>query len=220
LHSVEINQRTPPHPFKPGLLAACLPLLLASCCGSVPSTITQGPVIKSKSASQAALHVIGVYQGQLPENADKRPWWAQCQAAQEAAGKGEPMTPQACQSFFNAGRDQRTIRVNVSDESTPIILGLMSYEAVIWEIKTAPGVVIEKVILAGYHQQRIQGVGDTQVDVYSYDNSPCDRCVQKGRYFYAYERVPVEMEVAAGVRASSFQGNYTGGTYQIFKGMQ
>jgi hypothetical protein len=202
------------------LLVACLPLLVASCCSTVPSTITQAPVVKPKSASQAALHVIGVYQGQLPETVDKRPWWAQCQAMNEAAGKLEPSAVNACHALLNPGRDQRTITVNVSDETTPIILGLMAYEGVTWQINTTPGVVIEKVILAGYHQQRIQGVGDAQVDVYSYDNSPCDRCVQKGRYFYAYERVPFEMEVAAGMRASSFQGNYTGGTYQIFKGMQ
>ena len=121
---------------------------------------------------------------------------------------------------MSPGRDQRTVTVNISDETAPVILGLMSYEAVTWQIKTTPGVVLEKVILAGYHQQRSQGGGDAQVDVYSYDNSPCDRCVQKGRYFYAYERVPFEMEAAAGVRATSFQGNYTGGSYQIFKGMQ
>ncbi|WP_242402209.1 hypothetical protein [Methylophilus sp. OH31] len=202
------------------LFVACLPLLVASCCSTVPSTIIQAPVVKPKSASQAALHVIGVYQGQLPETADKRPWWAQCQAMNEAAVKSEPSIMNTCQALLNPGRDQRTITVNVSDETTPIILGLMAYEGVTWQINTTPGVVIEKVILAGYHQQRIQGVGDAQVDVYSYDNSPCDRCVQKGRYFYSYERVPFEMEVAAGVRASSFQGNYTGGTYQIFKGMQ
>lgn len=197
-----------------------MPLLVAACCSTVPSTITQVPVVKPQAASKAALHVIGVYQGQLPETADKRPWWAQCQAMSESADKPEPSTVSACRTLMSPGRDQRTVTVNISDETTPIILGLMSYEAVTWQIKTTPGVVIEKVILAGYHQQRIQGVGDAQVDVYSYDNSPCDRCVQKGRYFYAYERVPFEMEVAAGVRATSFQGNYTGGSYQIFKGMQ
>jgi len=197
-----------------------VPLLVAGCCSTVPSTITQVPVVKPQSASKAALHVIGVYQGQLPETADKRPWWAQCQAISESTDKPEPSTMSACRTLLSPGKDPRTVTVNISDETTPVILGLMSYEAVTWQIKTTPGVVIEKVILAGYHQQRIQGVGDAQVDVYSYDNSPCDRCVQKGRYFYAYERVPFEMEVAAGVRATSFQGNYTGGSYQIFKGMQ
>jgi len=202
------------------LIVACLLLLLAGCCSTVPSTITQVPVVKPQSASRAALHVIGVYQGQLPEAADKRPWWAQCQAMNESVDKPEPSTVNACRTLMSPGRDQRTVTVNISDETTPVILGLMSYEGVTWQIKTRPGVVIEKVILAGYHQQRIEGVGDAQVDVYSYDNSPCDRCVQKGRYFYSYERVPFEMEVAAGVRATSFQGNYTGGSYQIFKGMQ
>lgn len=199
---------------------------LGGCCGIEPTTITQQvtpPAIPAaaqvKSASGAVLHVIGVYQGALPEVTDKRPWWAQCQAARQPAGSTEPLSPAECQPFINASREQRTVTVNVSDDSSPIILGLMAYEPVTWHIKTTPGVVIQKVILTGYHQQDIVGTGEAQVDVYSYNNSPCDRCVQKGRYFYSYERVPREMELAAGVRASSFQGNYTGGTYQVFKGM-
>lgn len=199
-----------------------LMLWLTGCCGVEPTTITQRPAPPApvKVSSSATLHVIGVYQGALPEVADKRPWWAQCQAALQSAGSTEPLSPTQCQPFLNASREQRTVTVNVNDDSSPIILGLMAYEPVTWHINAAPGVVIERVILSGYHQQQITGTGDAQVDVYSYDNSPCERCVQKGRFFYSYERVPREMEMAAGVRASSFQGNYTGGTYQIFKGMQ
>jgi len=199
---------------------------LAGCCGIEPTTITQQVKLPAtpaaaqvKSASGAVLHVIGVYQGALPEVADKRPWWAQCRAARQSTDSTEPLSPAECQPFMNASREQRTVTVNVSDDSSPIILGLMAYEPVTWHIKTTPGVVIQKVILTGYHQQEIVGSGEAQVDVYSYNNSPCDRCVQKGRYFYSYEHVPREMELAAGVRASSFQGNYTGGTYQIFKDM-
>lgn len=206
-----------------GRVVTLMAVLLAGCCGVEPTTITQMPPkpapIKT-SSSAAALHVIGVYQGALPEVADKRPWWAQCQAMKEANGNAVQVSPADCQPFLHAGREQRTVKVNVSDDSTPIILGLMAYEPVTWQINAAPGVVIERVILSGYHQQQITGTGDAQVDVYSYDNSPCDRCVQKGRFFYSYERVPRDMEMAAGVRASSFQGNYTGGTYQVFKGMQ
>lgn len=199
-----------------------LALLLAGCCGVEPTTITQVPPapVPVKSSSSAVLHVIGVYQGALPEGADKRAWWAQCQAMKEANGNSAPLSPAECQPFLHAGREQRTVTVNVSDDSSPIILGLMAYEPVTWHINAAPGVVIERVILSGYHQQQITGTGEAQVDVYSYDNSPCERCVQKGRFFYSYERVPRDMEMAAGLRATSFQGNYTGGTYQIFKGMQ
>lgn len=208
------------------VLIVVMSVWLAGCCGIEPTTITQQvtppatpAAAQVKSASGAVLHVIGVYQGALPEVADKRPWWAQCQVARQSTGSTEPLSPAECQPFINASREQRTVTVNVSDDSSPIILGLMAYEPVTWHIKTTPGVVIQKVILTGYHQQDIVGAGEAQVDVYSYNNSPCDRCVQKGRYFYSYERVPREMELAAGVRASSFQGNYTGGTYQIFKGM-
>jgi len=208
--------------FCSAFVMGVLTLWLAGCCGVEPTTITQRPPMPMpvKVSSSAVLHVIGVYQGALPETADKRPWWAQCQALKEANTSPDPLSPTTCQPFLHAGLEQRTVTVNVSDDSTPIILGLMAYEPVTWRINTAPGVVIERVILSGYHQQQITGTGDAQVDVYSYDNSPCERCVQKGRFFYSYERVPREMEMAAGVRASSFQGNYTGGTYQLFKGMQ
>jgi hypothetical protein len=205
-----------------GIVVAALTLWLAGCCGVEPTTITQRPPppVPVKTSSSAALHVIGVYQGALPEGADKRPWWAQCQAMKEASGNSAPLSPTACQPFIHTGLEQRTVTVNVSDDSSPVILGLMAYEPVSWQINTAPGVVIERVILSGYYPQRITGTGEAQVDVYSYNNSPCERCVQKGRFFYSYERVPREMEIAAGVRARTFQGNYTGGTYQIFKGMQ
>lgn len=206
--------------FNRYVLLACLLAWLVGCCGTVPSTITQTPAVQSKSASKAALHVIGVHQGPSGRSVGQRGTWAQCHALRNAAEHGQLVSPDACLADVHQAYDPRTITVNVSDNSQPIILGLMAYEAVNWQITTAPGVVIERVIVAGYHQPLVQGVGDVQIDVYSYDNSPCPRCVQKGRFFYAYERVPLEIELAAGVRASSFQGNYIGGSYQIFKGMQ
>lgn len=206
--------------FNRYVLLASLIACLVGCCGTVPSTITQPPAVKSKSASNAALHVIGVHQGPSGRSMDQRVNLAQCQALRNQAEQAQLLSPDACLADVHQAYDARTITVNITDDSQPIILGLMAYEAVNWQITTTPGVVIERVIVAGYHQPQVQGICDVQVDVYSYDNSPCPRCVQKGRFFYAYERVPLEMELAAGVRASSFQGNYTGGSYQIFKGMQ
>lgn len=193
---------------------------LAGCCTPKPTSILQPVPLKTAEASNVALHVVGVYQGALPAGADQRPWWAQCEAARAASGKPGPLAPGECDAFLLAGRDQRTVTVNISDDSKPVILGLMAYEPVTWHIVLAPGVVIQKVILGAYHQQRIEGLEDVQVDVYSYENIPCSRCVQKGHAFYSYERVPLEMELVTGMRATSFQGNYTGGSYQIFKGMQ
>lgn len=175
---------------------------------------------QSNTESDAVLHVIGVYQGVLPASADKRPWWAQCQAEKRAAGDHAPIKPNECNEFLHQARENRSVIVNVSDDSSPIVLGLMSYEPVTWKIELAPGVNLRKVILAGYHQQRIDGVAGTQIDVYTHERSECERCVQKGDYFYSYQHVPAEMEAAAGLKAKSFQGNYTGGRYVVFKGMQ
>ncbi|MFQ6334114.1 hypothetical protein [Methylophilus sp. 3sh_L] len=193
---------------------------LAGCCTPKPTSILQPVPLKTATESNVALHVIGVYQGVLPASADQRPWWEQCQADRAASGKRGPVTPGECDAFLRTGRDQRTVTVNISDDSKPIILGLMAYEPVTWHIVRAPGVVIQKVILGAYHPQIIEGLEEVQVDVYSYDNIPCPRCVQKGHAFYSYERVPLEMELVTGMHATSFQGNYTGGSYQIFKGMQ
>ncbi|HSI45907.1 MAG TPA: hypothetical protein VK950_06990 [Methylophilus sp.] len=201
------------------LLISCL----AVACSKAIHTESAASAIQHTPANAepaAVLHVIGVYQGALPDSADIRPWWAQCKAAKRAAGDNTPLKPNECGEFLNQSRQHRSVTVNISDDSSPIVLGLMSYEPVTWKIEIAPGVNIRKVILAGYHQQRVDGVVPTQIDVYTYERSECDRCVQKDDYFYSYQHVPVEMEAAAGLKAKSFQGNYTGGRYVVFKGMQ
>lgn len=210
MHAVTILKYAP-------LLSLCV--LIEACCSVAPTTITQQGGPKPHVAGQPALHVVGVYQGAVTESAEKQPWWAICAPA--SGGVEPPAQPatKPCIPSLATAPGQRTVVVNLTDDSAPVILGLMAYDTVTWDIRTAPGVVISKVILAGYHQQKIQGTGEALVDVYSVENSPCERCVQHGRFFYAYDRVPYEMELAAGVKASSFQGNYTGGIYNIFKGM-
>lgn len=110
--------------------------------------------------------------------------------------------------------------MTVTDDSSPIILGLMSYEPVTWKIESGPGVTIKRIVLAGYHAQRVEGAEGVQIDVYTYERTECERCVQRGGYFYSYTGVPAEMTAATGLQAKSFQGNYTGGKYIIFRGMQ
>jgi hypothetical protein len=213
-----MNHRCVYHAF----VVALLFCMLVACSKAVQTASSTRPVQNAQSRVEPAtvLHVIGVYQGALPASADKRPWWAQCQAAKRAAGDNAPIKPNECTAFQHQVREHRTVTVNVSDDASPIVLGLMAYEPVTWKIEVAPGVNLRKVILAGYHQQRIEGVAGTQIDVYTHERSECERCVQKGDYFYSYQHVPAEMEAATGLKASSFQGNYTGGRYVVFKGMQ
>ncbi|MGQ3170778.1 MAG: hypothetical protein ACT6RZ_10770 [Methylophilus sp.] len=213
--------------MRPGYLSQLCFLLLTACLSAACSRPIQNastsrtipnPIPVAEPA--AVLHVIGVYQGALPASADKRAWWAKCQAAKRAAGDHAAIKPNECGDFLSQPHVQRTVTVNISDDSSPVVLGLMSYEPATWQIELAPGVQLRKVIMAGYHQQSVTGVGDRQIDVYTYERSECERCVQKGGHFYSYQQVPAKMEAAAGLKAKSFQGNYTGGRYVVFKGMQ
>ena len=208
------------------LLFTILLALLAACGHPSREASTSAPEVKPETPP--VLHVVGVYEGALPESADKRPWWAQCaQINREAptkipsvTGAGETAQRGSCDAQTIRGRESRSVTVNITDDSSPIVLGLMSYEPVTWKIEASQNVTIKRIILGGYHTQRIEGVSEIQVDVYTYERTECDRCVQKGKYFYSYKGVPAEMEAAVGLKARSFQGNYTGGRYTIFREMK
>lgn len=203
-------------------------------CGRSPSTApaeTRKPAAAApaQAVQPAVLHVIGVYEGSLPASADQRPWWAQCDKGQRADDKGAATSPPGatqstrspdCMPPSSASGPTRTVQVTVSDGSQPIVLGLMAYDRVHWLVQLAPDVKLERVVLAGYHTQSFEGIPSTvQVDVYTYDPSGCSHCMQKGPYFYSYSGVPAQMETAAGLKAKSFQGRYTGEQFAIFPGM-
>lgn len=204
-------------------LLLSLMLWLTGCCTSTYSSINAMPTIASAAKAEVALHVIGVYRGSVPALTPSADCDAKASANMVTGGGAQPCAagaPMSVQSASGQGGVNRpTVHVYVRDDSQPLILGLMAYEAVHWQVHVASGVIIQKVILAGYKQQQLSGLEGTLVDVYTYENSPCMNCVQKGRFFYAHDRVPYEMEAAAGVRARSFQGNETGGEYHIFKAM-
>lgn len=212
--------------FHPYALLLGLTFWLTGCCTSTHSSITAMPAISSAAKAEVALHVIGVYRGSttalaastecVPKDQENTVGEETARQAPCAVGAALPNMQSAT---VQGGGPRPTVHVYVRDDSQPLILGLMAYEAVHWQVHVASGVVIQKVILAGYKQQQLSGVEGTLVDVYTYENSPCMTCVQKGRFFYAHDHVPYEMEAAAGVRARSFQGNETGGEYHVFKAM-
>lgn len=61
---------------------------------------------------------------------------------------------------------QVDIRVERRDQ--PITLALSAYEPVQWNLSTAPGVKIEKIIINGYYDQSVVGAEGIPVEEYSY----------------------------------------------------
>jgi hypothetical protein len=118
-------------------------------------------------------------------------------------------------------RDEKEISVNISDGSRPIVLALMAHDRTLWKVSLKRGVKIAKVILAGYHSQRVSGVrSETPIETYTYEPSPCERCWQSGKYFYAYQTPPGQLKQVTGLEVTSFQGRYTGSEFYIFPGIK
>lgn len=154
------------------------------------------------------MHFIGVYQGTAPDT-DERPWHQKCSRSDSLSCFNEMRKR-------NHGKEGQVV-VNVSITGKPIILAFTAYNRTTWIVKAEKGVVINKVILGGYHTQSVQGVADdTLIEVYTHDSSPCPKCYQGKGYFYSYKSVPAQLEKVAGTSASSWQGKYKGLEFSIF----
>lgn len=205
-------------------IAPCAVLIaalnLAGCTTYSPSveTATASPLNALGPAAAGlapALHVIGVHEGQPRPGSDNRPWWAKCKENPETAN-----SQMACHMRYASERTEKDVRVNISDSSRPIVLALSAYDMTLWTVNLQPGVVLKKVILSGYHSQRIVGTPpDMRVETYTYDPSPCDRCWQGDKNFYSHSAVPLELKAITGLDAASFQGRYVGTEFSIFPGI-
>jgi len=170
-----------------------------------------------------ALHVIGVYEGQTPSGTDDRPWWAKCNDDQKDK---QPNTVHAtpsieCHQKYAGKHAEKEILINVSDDSIPIVLALTAYDRTLWKVSLKRGVKLSKVILAGYHSQRVSGIpSDTPIETYTYDPSPCEHCWQSAKYFYSYEKPPHQLKEITGLEVTSFQGRYKGDSFSIFHGIK
>ncbi|HYE34429.1 hypothetical protein [Methylocaldum sp.] len=188
----------------------------------VQNTMNKGKV-RLNYPKDVELHVIGVYQGKL-ESDDGKPWWSKCGDLQDSRNAAD------CHSRYAVQRDPGVVEVEVSYNEHPIILALMAYSAVKWRVKPGYGVVIEQVILAGYHGQTIEGVEQgVPVHAYTYKSSPCNPCWQGTGFFYGYEgpdsgshtygTVERKLYEITGQRVASFQGKYKGERFSIASGM-
>jgi hypothetical protein len=111
------------------------------------------------------------------------------------------------------------VQVNASDK--PIILVLTAYTTVNWKIEAAKDAQLVKVIIGGYHPQKVDGA-DVPVESYTY--LPRQPGVARLRYFYAYrendamyQRMATMLRQLTNKEITAFQGsyNYTGTPFVI-----
>jgi hypothetical protein len=174
-------------------------------------------------SSDTELHVIGVYEGALPEGKTEKPWWSHCTGLSD-----DPEAAIACHQKYAGQHTTRTITVYLNKTTSPLVVALMAYEPIRWNIVTRPGVDLRKVILGGYHGQDIDGLPDSvPVDVHSYESSPCLNCSRQSDHFYAYEKNSREyitamskLEALTGLSPTSFQGTYKSDRFTISSGFK
>jgi len=185
------------------------------------SAATFAVLVTTACSPTPALHVIGVHEGQFDQNA----FIAKC--ADNSPGKPVSEAPPRPQKLrllsaeCSAIRQKREVAVSVSDNSRPIVLALTAYNQTLWKISLKDGVILQKVILGGYHSQQLNGIPpNIPVEIYTYDASPCAQCWQGSGYFYSYERPPEQLRKITDLDVTSFQGRYTGSEFFIFPKMK
>lgn len=154
------------------------------------------------------LHVIGVYEGDYKEDKRTRP----CSST-----IGTTRMDCRYDTTDTKNTSHGEVIVNVLMTDAPIILALTAHDKTKWIINNKEGVKIKKVILGGYYAQSIEGIdGNVPVEIYTYDNSPCDTCIKGDGFFYSYQSAPAQLKKITGIQPSSFQGKYSGGEFDVF----
>jgi hypothetical protein len=119
-------------------------------------------------------------------------------------------------------RASEVVEVTITDR--PVVLVLCAYDPVRWEVKLADGAKAERVIVGGYHDQRVTWSDPARaVPVETYTHAAKQR-----NYFYAYERHGEEFarlkeqlkQLTGGLEVATFQGTSTGtgGPYVVGAG--
>ena len=106
------------------------------------------------------LHLIGVYEATSEhENANR----AKSALALAKRSEGKPAPTGATPT--------KRIEVKIERRNKPIILALSAYEPINWNVTLEPGVVIEKIIVNGYNNQKVSGVSGIPIEVHSYEQT-------------------------------------------------
>ncbi|TWT73495.1 ECF RNA polymerase sigma factor SigW [Posidoniimonas polymericola] len=132
------------------------------------------------------------------------------------------------------GPEDKPLVVRVTKTGEPLTVVLSSYYWQDWKLEVGEGVDLKRVIVAGYNEQRIDGVIDglpegVPLDVYTYFPTKHARNdirrpdgVEDRAFFWAYkEHSPEYFDLAdklrqiTGREIESFQGDYTAQSFEI-----
>ena len=141
----------------------------------------------AESPAPAEVHAIGLYEGRLADPKGYR------RALQREVDRCRDDPGGRCwsKSWPKIRRAfKRSATVFVDHPGLPVTLVLTAYEPTLWKIRVAPGSTIERVILSGYHRQRVErskDLRDTAVEslwprepVYFYEDDTLERYIPEG----------------------------------------
>ena len=99
----------------------------------------------------------------------------------------------------------------------PVILSLKSYEPTSWIIKADDDVVVERVIVSGYHKSKVTGVVNDKVEVSCYKECPNQ---DKYQYFYRHpssnsQKVIDSVFAKTKMKPTSIQSQYSATKFEI-----
>lgn len=111
---------------------------------------------------------------------------------------------------------QGDIAVNIQRQGVPLVLVLSAYEPVTWHLNLEPGVIIEKIILNGYHDQIIAGAGNILVEEYSAEGTGKTLSdYHPSRWSAETPNLIRPLEKMTQASFSSFQGCYRGTSFTL-----
>jgi hypothetical protein len=112
------------------------------------------------------------------------------------------------------------VNLHIERQNQPIILALSAYEPVDWNVTLATNVKLEKIIINGYHDQKVSGVSNVPIEEFSYKGTGN----YLGKFAYKWDKfspnsqtvsLVTKLEQLTNTNLTSFQGCYRGTTFTI-----
>ncbi len=160
------------------ILVVCLGVFLAGVSFGVYHVV-QYNIYKDKSlfSESPELHVVGVREGVVPEDFKEKHSWTRC-----------PENVEYCHGDYN--EPIKVVHIQLRKSSKPIVLALMSYNSVLWNVIGAEQANIKEVVIGGYEAQAIRGVEKgVPLHVATHKKSLCEEgCSSLKSHFSAYDK--------------------------------